>query len=156
MKKLVLFLTCAFLCGAVFTSCKPSDEKLQQQVVSALSAVNSAINGTVKDGVATLSGTVDSEDAKAAAEAAVKVIKNIKSVTNNIEVVLPVVINPDDTLTSVITTALTAAGFKDLQLAVAEGVVTLTGNAKKADLQKIMQIANEAKPKQVINKLTLK
>ena len=159
MKKLVLFLTCAFLCGAVFTSCKPSDEKLQQQVVSTLSAVNSAVSGTVKDGVATLSGTVNSEDAKTAAEAAVKVIKDIKSVTNNIKVVLPappVVINPDDTLSTAITTALTAAGFSDVKTAVADGVVTLTGTAKKADFQKIMQIANESKPKQVINKLTKK
>jgi len=140
----------------MFYSCKPSDEKLQKQVETVLSAAQSSVNGAVKDGVVTLTGTVESEEAKAAAESAVKAIKDIKSVTNNIEVKLPVVINPDEVLSTTITTALTAAGYKDVKLAVDGGVVTLTGEAKKADLQKIMQIANEAQPKQVINQLKLK
>lgn len=156
MKRLVLILTCALLSGATFYSCKPSDEKLQKQVETVLSATQSSVTGTVKDGVVTLNGTVDSDAAKTAVEVAVKAIKDIKSVTNNIEVKLPVVINPDETLSATITTALTAAGFNDVKLAVDSGVVTLTGEAKKADLQKIMQIANEAQPKKVLNQLKLK
>lgn len=156
MKRLVLILTCALLSGAMFYSCKPSDEKLQKQVETVLSTVQSSVTATVKDGVATLTGTVESEEAKAAAEAAVKAVKDIKSVTNNIEVKLPVVINLDETLSTTITNALTTAGFKDVKLAVDSGVVTLTGEAKKADLQKIMQIANEAQPKKVLNQLKLK
>ncbi|NDV95632.1 BON domain-containing protein [Dysgonomonas sp. 521] len=156
MKRLVLILTCALLSSAMFYSCKPSDEKLQKQVETVLSAAQSSVTGTVKDGVVTLNGTVDSDEAKAAAEVAVKAIKDIKSVTNNIEVKLPVVINPDEVLTTAITTALTAAGFKDVKLTVSEGVVTLTGDAKKADLQKIMEIANSAQPKKVLNQLKLK
>jgi osmotically-inducible protein OsmY len=156
MKKLVLILTCALLSGAMFYSCKPSDEKLQKQVETVLSAVQSSVSGTVKDGVVTLTGIVDSEEAKTAAEVAVKAIKDIKSVTNNIEVKLPVVINPDEVLSTTITAALAAAGFNDVKLAVDSGVVTLTGEAKKADLQKIMQIANETQPKKVLNQLKLK
>jgi len=156
MKRLVLVLTCALLCGAMFYSCKPSDEKLQQQVNTALSVANSPASATVKDGVATLTGTVTSDDAKAAAESAISAIKGIKSVMNNIEVKIPVVINPDQTLTTAISTALAAAGFNSVKLAVDNGVVTLTGDAKKADLVKIMQIANDAKPKQVINNLNVK
>ncbi|MFV0332056.1 MAG: BON domain-containing protein [Dysgonomonas sp.] len=156
MKRLVLILTCALLSGAMFYSCKPSDEKLQKQVETVLSTVQSSVTATVKDGVATLTGAVESEEAKAAAEAAVKAVKDIKSVTNNIEVKLPVVINPDETLSTTIANALTTAGFKDVKLAVDSGVVTLTGEAKKADLQKIMQIANEAQPKKVLNQLKLK
>jgi len=140
----------------MFNSCKPSDAKLQQQVTTALSAVDSSVSAAVKGGVATLTGTVSSEDAKTAANTAVAAIKGIKSVTNNIEVELPVVINPDQTLTNVITSALIAAGFTGVKLAVDDGVVTLTGDAKKADLVKIMQIANDAKPKKVINNLNLK
>lgn len=156
MKRLVLILTCALLSSAVFYSCKPNDEKLQEQVETVLSTVPSSVTGTVKDGVVTLTGIVDSEEAKAAAEAAIKTVKDIKSVTNNIEVKLPVVINPDEILSTTISTALTAAGFKDVSLAVDSGVVTLTGEAKKTDLQKIMQIANEAQPKKVLNQLKLK
>lgn len=156
MKKLVLIFTCVLLSGTAFYSCKPGDKKLQTQVETVLSAVQSSISGTVKDGVVTLNGTVDSQATKIAAETAVKAIKGIKSVTNNIEVKLPVVINPDEALTVTITKALTAAGFNGVKPAIADGVVTLTGEAKRADLQKIMQIANEAQPKKVLNQLKLK
>ncbi len=156
MKRLVFILTCALLSGAVFYSCKPNDKTLQKQVETVLSAIQSPVSGTVKDRVVTLSGTVDSQTAKAAAETAVKAIKGIKSVTNNIEVKLPVVINPDKTLLSVIINALSIAGFSGVKPIISDGVVTLTGEAKRADLQKIMQIANEAQPKKVLNQLKLK
>ena len=159
MKKLVLISMCALLAGVTLNSCKPSDQKLQTAVETALKAIPDApadLSSAVKDGVATLTGTVETDEAKAAIETAVKAVKGLKNVTNSIQVVPPVVINPDDTLMSAITTALTAAGFNKVVTAVQDGVVTLTGEAKKADLQKIIQIANEASPKQVINQLTLK
>lgn len=156
MKRSVLVYVCALLTGVMLYSCKPSDDKLQKAVETALTTANSAVNSTVKDGVVTLSGTVDSEEAKAAAEQAVKAVKDIKSVANNIEVKLPVVINPDETLTTAVNSALSAAGFSGVTVAVKDGEVTLTGDAKKADLAKIMQAANEAKPKKVNNQLTIK
>ncbi|MDR0824740.1 MAG: BON domain-containing protein [Prevotella sp.] len=156
MKKLIFILTCILLSGTIFYSCKPSDEKLQKQVETVLAAAQSSVTGTVKNGVVTLAGTVDSDEAKTAAEIVVKAVKGIKSITNNIEVKLPVVINPDEILSTTITTALTAAGFKDVKLAVDSGVVTLTGDAKRADLKKIMEIANKAQPKKVLNHLKLK
>jgi len=156
MKKSVLFYLCAILMGVMLYSCKPSDEKLQKQVETVLAATQEKVNSTVKDGVVTLTGTVESEEAKTAIETAVKAVKDLKGVTNNVEIKLPVVINPDETLVNTINAGLTAAGFKDVVLAVDSGVVTLTGEAKRVDLEKIMQIANEASPKKVINQLKLK
>jgi osmotically-inducible protein OsmY len=159
MKKLFLICVCALFVGVSLNSCKPSDQKLQTAVETVLKAIPDAsadLTAAVKEGVATLTGTVETEEAKAAIETAVKAVKGLKSITNNIQVVPPVVINPDDTLLSTISAAFTAAGFNKVVAAVQEGVVTLTGEAKKADLEKIMQIANEASPKQVINQITLK
>ncbi len=149
---LVLFL------GIVFYSCKPSDQKLQTEV-NAVLANKPGITAVVKEGVVTLTGTVEAKDAKDEAEALCKNVKNIKSVANNIEVKEPapvVVVNPDDSLKAIIGTALTDSGFGDVVVDIKDGEVTLSGTIKKADLKKVMQIANESKPKKVINKLTLK
>lgn len=157
MRRTFLIYTIALLSGVILYSCKPSDEKVQKAVETALTTSgNSAIGATVKDGIATITGTVESEEAKAAAEAIVKATKDVKSVDNKIEVVVPVKINPDDTLTSTINEGLKAAGFPDIKVAVANGEVTLTGDVKKADLQKVMEIANNANPGKVINQLTVK
>ena len=45
--------------------------------------------------------------------------------------------------------AFDAKGIKGITATVSNGEVTLTGDVKKADLQKVMQVANESKPKKV-------
>jgi osmotically-inducible protein OsmY len=159
MKTKLLLCAVVLFAGIAFSSCNPSDEKLQQQVTAGLTAVSSAISSEVKKGEVTLSGVVDSEELKAAAETAIKAIKGIKSVVNNIEVKLPEpVINPDDVLTQTISAAIAAGGdaFKNVVVAVQDSEVTLTGEIKRANLQKLMQIVNEAQPKKLNNSLTLK
>lgn len=156
MKKSVFIYVCAILLSAVMFSCKPSDEKIQKQVETALTAVQAEVTPTVKDGVVILNGVVTSEEAKAAAETAVKALKGVKSVTNNIEVKIPVVINPDDELTKIVAAGIETGGYKDVKVSVKDGVVTLTGDVKRADLQKVLQIVHEAKPKSVDNQLKIK
>lgn len=158
MKKTVLIYFCVLLSAVLTFSCKPKDQDLQKTVETALSTTTKNIQSTVKDGVVTLTGIVDSQEAKDAIEATAKGIKDIKSVVNNIEVQTPaptIVVNADDTLKSLIATGLTAGGFNDVSVDVKDGNVTLTGNVKRADLTKVMQIANEAKPKKVINELKI-
>ena len=156
MKKSVLFYAFTLLLSAVMFSCKPSDEKIQKEVETALATAQPEIASTVEHGVVILTGVVESEEAKSAAETIVKTLKDVKSVTNNIEVKVPVIVNPDKELTAIITTTLQDGGFKDVKVVVEDGVATLTGDVKKADLQKVMQIANEAKPTKVDNKLNIK
>lgn len=158
MKTKFLIGVLALFLGVTLYSCKPSDEKLQKQVETALAAVP-GISSSVKDAVVTLTGVVDSDEAKAQAETLAKGIKSIKSVVNNIEVKKPepvVQINPDDVLKTTINDAFTAAGFSGITVDIKDGEVSLSGDVKKADLQKVMQIANESKPKKVINNLTIK
>jgi hypothetical protein len=144
----------------LFAACKPSDEKIAEAAKAKIGAIASSINVSVADGIATLSGEVKDDATKAAAEAALQGVKGLKSVVNNLTVPPPppppVVINPDDVLRKGIDSVFAAKSIKGVTATVADGVVTLTGNAKKADLTKIMQAAMELKPKKVLNQMTLK
>jgi osmotically-inducible protein OsmY len=143
----------------VFAACKPSDAKIEESVKAKVSAVAPSATVSVKDGVVTLGGEVNDEATKSAAQAATDGIKGVKSVVNNMTVPPPppppVVINPDDVLRNSIDSAFKAKGITGITAAVSNGEVTLTGNVKKADLQKVMQAANEIKPKKVVNQMVV-
>lgn len=157
-----ILLACLAMMGILLYACKPSDAKLQKEVNDKLSTAAPGVIAEVKGGVATLSGEVMDDAAKTTAEDAAKGVKGIKSVTNNVLVTpppptpAPVVINPDDLIRNSVDSVLKVAGISGVTASVANGEVTLTGSIPKADLKKVMQAANEAKPKKVINKLTLK
>ena len=144
-----------------FAACKPSDEKINEEIKTKLTALSPSISSTVTDGVATLTGQVPDEATKAAAETAIQNVNGLKSVVNNLTVPpLPeptpaVVINPDETLRKGIDSVFSAKNIKGVNAAVSEGVVTLTGTIKRSDLQKVMQAANELKPKKVVNQMKL-
>jgi osmotically-inducible protein OsmY len=150
MKKFILVLLAAGL--FVVQACKPKDADIQKGVETAIAAVN-GVSSSVSDGVVTLSGTVASEDAKAAAETSAKGVKGVKSVSNNIQVVAPVIASID-VLTEGLKTAL--AAFTGVTGTVKDSVVTLTGEIKRADLQKVMQAVQALRPKKVENQLTIK
>ena len=158
MKTKLLLCAAVLFAGIAFSSCKPSDKELQKAVTTGISAVSSAVSSEVKKGEVTLTGVVNSPDLKAAAEEAAKAVKGIKSVVNNIEVQLPApVITPDQALQTAVSAAISAGGaaFGKVAAAVKDSVITLTGEVKKADLQKVMQIVNGLKPKKVANSLTI-
>jgi len=146
--------------GVCLFACKPNDSKLQQAVNEKLTTTP-GVSATVQDGVVTLSGEVTDETAKQTAEDAAKNVKGVKSVVNNINVKVPppppppVAINPDDILKKTLDSAFAAAGYTGVTVTVANGEVTLDGTARKADLRKIMQVAQETKPKKVKNNLKL-
>jgi hyperosmotically inducible protein len=147
-----LFLAVAVL----FSACKPNDAAIAESVKGKVSAVAQGVGVDVKNGVVTLTGQVTDEATRTAVEAALKGLKGVKSVVNNTTVPPPpppVVINPDDTLRSAIQASFDAKGIKGITAAVSNGEVTLTGDVKKADLAKVMQAANEAKPKKVVNNM---
>jgi len=155
-----LLLACLMFTGVCLFACKPNDSKLQQAVNEKLTTTP-GVSATVQNGVVTLSGEVTDETAKQTAEDAAKNVKGVKSVVNNINVKVPppppppVAINPDDILKKTLDSAFAAAGYTGVTVTVANGEVTLDGTAKKADLRKIMQVAQETKPKKVKNNLKL-
>ncbi len=149
----------ALLSVVLFSACKPSDAKLQQNVQNALVSAYPTVSASVNKGVVTLSGVVNSQAMKSGAESVAMTVKDIKSVNNNITVNEPapvVKINPDTEISQNVTNALKAGGFDKVNVSIQNGEITLTGEVKRADLQKVMQIANESNPKKVINQLTIK
>lgn len=160
---LLLFISVAVI-SATISSCGVKDADVKTAVETALKA-NPDLQGiavSVKDGIATLTGEVKDDATRAAADAALKEIKGLKSVTNSITVAppppAPVVEQPtitaDDPLAkSVVDAIKDNAGVK---AEVKDGVITLTGEIKKTDLPKLMQKLTALKPKKVENKLTIK
>lgn len=160
MSKMLLVLGAAFMMSTAIISCKSkvSDADVKAGVETAITAKPelSGLVVDVKDGVATITGEVKDDAAKAAVDA-LKDVKGVKSVVNSTTIApppAPIEVSADATLTTSVKDAL-----KDnagITATVADGVVTLTGDVKKADLAKVMQKVNALKPKKVENKLTVK
>lgn len=160
MKKIGRILVgLAIFSSTTFIACKPKDADIQKNVATAVAAYP-GVNVTVADGVATITGEVTDDATRVAVETAAKAVKGVKSVTNNLTLPPPppppVVINPDETLQQTVGAAITAMNLSKVQAAVKDGVVTLTGEIKKADLPSLMQKLNELKPKSIENKLVIK
>ncbi len=143
----------------LWSSCKPSDAKLLEEAKAKVGAVDPSVTVEVTDAVVTLSGQVADDATRMNVENAAKEVKGVKSVTNNVVATpppaAPVVVNDDAVITNTISAGLEAKGINGVTVTVANGEVTLTGDARKSDLQTIMQVANESRPAKVNNQLTL-
>ncbi len=163
-KTLLTFIAAASLSILLF-SCGAKDADVQSAVETALKA-NSDFTGltaSVKDGVVTLGGETKSESIKAQAEEIAKSVKGVKNVINNSTVAAPppppvapdpVVITVDETLTKAVSDVI--KDFPGVKAEVKEGVITLTGEIKRASLQKLIPMLHALKPKSIENKLIIK
>jgi osmotically-inducible protein OsmY len=160
---LLRLTVCVCLLISLLTDCNrgPSDEALTQSVQAKIKAeptlATQLINVATASAVVTLAGEVSSAASKARAEELAKGVEGVKSVVNNITVRVPApVIAQDDPLKTQVMANLTKYGITGVTVTVADGEVTLTGNLPRAKLQDAMKAANEAHPKKVNNKLTIK
>jgi osmotically-inducible protein OsmY len=86
--------------------------------------------------------------------------EGVKSVINNATVAppppapAPVTIAADDALVKGVADA--TKDFKDVKATVNDGVITLTGEIKRADLKTLMQSLHTLKPKKIDNQLVIK
>lgn len=143
-------------------ACGPKDADIQKEIASKLGEVP-GVEVSVKDGVATISGICKDDAFKQNAESIIKGIKGVKSVVNNCEIAAPepvvaapapVEINPDSVLTTSVNEVVKT--YSGVTAAVKDGVVTLTGDIKRDQLQNLIKSVQELKPKKVENKLTIK
>ncbi|HUQ82940.1 MAG TPA: BON domain-containing protein [Gemmatimonadaceae bacterium] len=139
----------------VVAACGPKDADIKTEATQALAATPGAAVD-VAGGVATISGQVADSASRTAAETAVKGVKGVKSVVNNVTVTPPppVVISADDSLKTNVAAAL--KDFSTLTADVKDGVVTLTGEIQRASLPKVMQALSALHPKKIENKATVK
>ncbi len=152
MKILRLVPAMFLLATLAFTGCKPKDADIKASIEKSLkeSPATADVMVMVNEGVATLSGEVNDEATKAALEAKVKGMKGVKSVQNNTTVPAatpPVIITPDDPLTSAVRDA--TKDFSEVTASVADGVISVTG-AITADRWRTLKMALDGlRPKKV-------
>jgi len=156
IKSILLGMSFAFL----LVACGPKDADIQKEITAKLTELP-GVSVTVEKGVATISGTCKDDAFKQNAESIIKGIKGVKSVVNNCEipapepvVAAPVEINPDAVLTTSVNEVVKT--YSGVTAAVKDGVVTLTGDIKRSQLQNLIKSVQELKPKKVENKLTIK
>lgn len=161
MKVLRLFsvMTLIFALGVGVTSCNQVKDADIQTAAQGLLDANPELAGvtvTVQDKVATLTGTVSDDSAKAYAESVVAGVQNVKSVVNQLEVVPPA---PDHSALDAAINAALPDALKDhgtVTATVQDGVITLNGEIKESDLQVLMEKMNALSPVRIENNLTVK
>ncbi|MEO6221277.1 MAG: BON domain-containing protein [Ginsengibacter sp.] len=161
MKITKTLLAILLMSSTLFFGCAPKDADIQAKIEEQIKSMPdmSGISATVNDGVATLSGEVKDAATKDQATASAKDIKGVKSVINNCTVTPPMVqapveTNSDATLTQGVKDA--TKDFPTVNTSVNDGVITLTGNIKRSDLQKLIMSLNTLSPKKIDNQLTIK
>ena len=155
--KIITVLTLAF---ALFLSAcgGKSDADLQKAAADKLAADKiTGVTVTVKDAAATLSGEVADVTVKSRAEASVRGVEGIKSVTSTGVTLKPLPtpppVSPDKTLEGSINEALKKKNITGVTVSVLNGEVTLSGTVDKAKVPEVMMAAQESNPKKVINNL---
>lgn len=126
-----------------------TDEQIQQEVLRELAYDSSVqpneIGVAVKDGIVTLTGTVDSFLKRWAAEEAAHRVRGVKAVANDIEVRLPATSERTDAdIAAAVTRALEWDAFVDtdrVEVTVSKGWVTLRGEVdygfQRADAERV-------------------
>ncbi len=139
---------------------KPKDADIQAAVTTKLSAntLTASISSTVNEGVVTLSGECSDDNCKAAAEESAKSVEGVKQVINHISIApvpitAPVEISADEPLRTAVNE--TVKAYKGVTATIDNGIITLEGNIKRDELQKLMMRLNSLKPRKVENHLVI-
>ena len=147
----LLLLSTAAILLSTSTGCKskPKDADIKSSVETALNAnpQTSGVSVDVQKGVATLNGTVADEAAKSSAGTIAGGVKGVTSVQNNITVSAPVVITPDDPLTTAVKDA--TKDFPGVTATVNDGVIAVTGTLSAADWKRLKMSLDGLNPKRV-------
>ena len=117
------------------------------------------LNASVANGVVTLTGSCKDEECRKDCAEAVKDVKGVKQVVNNIDIAPTAAapqtqISGDDQLRSGLNDVLKS--YSTVQADVNDGVITLRGEIKRDDLQTLLIAVNELKPRKVDNQLAIK
>ncbi len=154
--KVKVFTVLTLAIALFLSACGKSDADLAKAVTDKLAADKvTGVTVAVKDGVATLTGEVADITVKNKAEASAKV-EGVKSVDNKLTLKPPPPPpppSPDKMLEGTISEGLKKKAIEGVTVTVANGEVTLSGKVDKAKVAEVMMVANEAKPKKVINNL---
>lgn len=159
MKKYFILCLGIVLAALTCTSCGPTDMEIQGNAKQVLLMIAPSTDCTVRNGIVTVTGTVESDAAKAEIETKISELDGVKKVYNDVEVVEPKQqISADDVMHAAVVYALENANakFKDVEVIVKDKVVTLKGKFSKADQQRILAVTKTIDASKVINEMTTK
>jgi hyperosmotically inducible periplasmic protein len=144
LQRSFILLASVLMLGAVACKKKLKDTDIQANIESVLNA-DPDMKRTmviVKDGVATISGECKDEACKTRCEDAVRKVEGVKSVVNNCTVAPPAVVTPpvSDALSQAVADAV--KDYPTVTTQLNDGLLTLTGEIKRTDLQKLMMSLN--------------
>ena len=154
----IKFLTALSLILVLFAAaCGKKDADIQKAAQDKLAADNvPGATVSVKDGVATLTGEVADITVKSKAEAAVKGVDGVKSVTNNLTLKplpTPVPAPPDPMLKGKVEESLKKAGCTGATVDVVNGKVTIKGSVPEAKYVECIQAVNQSGATGIDNQL---
>lgn len=159
MRQSIFIITQIICIGIALQSCALNEEKVAMEIVQALQNDHSHVNCSYKDGVVTLIGLAKSNQERLSAEKCVRKVRYVKAVRNNIAIGEPknsIGVKADEFLRTYICEKLSTEGCNNVEVAVRNGEVTLSGHLKKDELMKVMRITNETKPKRILTNLSLR
>jgi len=154
----IKFLTVICLALVAFmAACGKSDADVQKAVAAKLAADNvTGVAVAVKDGVATLSGEVADITVKNKAEQSAKNVDGVKSVVNSTTLKplpTPAPAPADPMLKGKVEENLKKAGCTGATVAIADGVVTLSGTVPDAKFVECVKVVNESGAGKLNNQL---
>lgn len=148
--------------SVLLTSCGNKDKAISEAIDAKKKEMKdlAGLTAAVEKGTVTLSGQCPDSSARTMCEQTITAIPGVKNVVNNITVPppppppAPVVIAADDPLTKSVNDAI--KDYPGVTASVKDGEITLTGDIKRASLQKLMMNLHTLKPKKINNQLTVK
>lgn len=152
------FITVLSLAAVLFLgACGKSDADLQTAASAAVKTAAPTATVAVKDGVATLTGVVENDAAKAAAETAAKV-DGVKSVVNNLTVkpAPPPAPVADAATKTAVEEALKKKNLTEVTVEATTTEVTIRGTVPKGKMAETMQTVTEVAKRKINNQVTEK
>lgn len=159
-----LLLTIIAFSSITLISCKgkQTDAEIQASINQKIASSDEmkGLTASVNNGVVSLSGECPTEECRKDCADQVKKIDGVKEVENNIRVAslvappAPVDVAADETLKASVNDVVKK--YDGVQADVNDGVVTLRGEIKRANLQDLIVSLNELKPRKVENQLVIK
>lgn len=171
-----LIISISILVSISLAGCTPkTDADIKTEIQTNLKSLPdlSGVTIDVKGGIVTIDGQCDNKSTSAGCEKIVQEVKGVKTVINNLTLANVVA----DTIAAPVTTAAPidapatppspdnaddglaksvsdiSKKFRGVQANVKDGVITLTGEIKKNDLQKLMKPLSALKPNRIENNL---
>jgi hyperosmotically inducible protein len=152
------FLKLIFSCVVFVIGCKTNEQDVQQKIQNKFLANTRLSKSEVHltDSVATLSGNVNNDSDKISAERIAKNEQGVRSVNNQINISHPETtpgIQNDKALHDGVISV--TSNYKDVTATVHDGLVTLKGSIKKANVADLMHGLDSLKPKKIDNELSV-